>query len=935
MKKLIYFFAFFLSISSYGQNVEDIGTIPSGIKWKQINTDTVRVVFPEGLESQAERLTNLIHYQAKNNISSLGLKSHKIDIFLINTVAESNGFVRPAPYHSKFFTMSSQYPFAGSVDWLDLLGIHEYRHVIQMNNSRHGVTGIAKFVFGDYFWAFGMFASVPNWFWEGDAVQQETALSHSGRGRLPMFKSRFLTIMNNKKPFGYEKMRCGSFRNYVPDHYALGYQMVNFGRRKFGNDIWRNVFSDAVAYKSIIWPFSRALENYTGYSTKEMYSQIVESYKDNNSGKAFLVNYVPDDYISEIDTKNPAYYSGPHFISKNRIIAIKSSFDKSAKFIEINIKNKKEKSIIPVSYNFGQFDTDGKKIIWSEINKNPRWAYLSHSNIYRYDIKSKHLKKLTRGKNYFSPAISPDGDKICVFEATGDMKYNILILDAKTGARIKMLDNPDNYFFSYLDWVDSNHIVSVARHNNKNAIVEIDLASRLISELVPFTYTTIQDLRYMDKKVFFSAPDLNIRDKQTLYYYDISNGKIYKFNQNENYAAFSPDLSINGKLAYCNIIFDNTVLKVKDFNTVFDKLGRGKLDRDYDIVDEKIIKEEGGSILQKIAKNKYEIKNYNPVGHLINFHSWYPLPGYPELAAVFQSNDELDKMSLSLIPKYNSNDKSFSFGTYINYGGWYPVLSLGLEPKFNMHQIIEGKEYIINYNQIKASVSIPLKYTRLNIDKEINAKLSYNISQYWNSGNEELDNKTDSYLNFELFYSNHKKSSYRSLYTDLGYDLSMRLGDLNFDYGFNSIMGYAKIYLPGIFDNHSFRLRYNFLSLSGKKRILSEVSQYYFARGYGLYAVDNLVNGLKVNYSLPLIYPDIALGKFVFVKRIRANLYFDIDRVERTYAGPLYKRSAGIEFLFDNAYFRAGTIPLGFGIDYLFDIDKGQNPINIRIIMDF
>jgi len=935
MKNFLLFFFLIYALNSSAQFFESTGTIPPGIKWKQINTDTVRVVFPNGLESKAQRLTNLIHYLAKNNKTSIGEKQEKIDIFLINTGSGSNGFVRPAPYHSKFYTMPPQYPFAGTVDWLDLLGIHEYRHVMQMNNSKQGITGLAKYFFGDFAWSIGMFGAVPNWFWEGDAVQQETALSHSGRGRLPLFKDRFLSIMDLKKPFGYEKMRCGSFRNYVPDHYALGYQMVNYGRKEFGNDLWKKVFSDAVSYKSILWPFSHALKKQTGFSTKKMYSEIVNSYKNNEENTPFFIAFAPDKYKSDIEKNNPGFYYGPHFISNNKIIAIKSSFDRASKFVEIDIKNKEEKDIYPVSYNFGNFDTDGKKIVWNEINADPRWAYVSYSNIYSYDIKTKTVDKLTSGNRYFSPSISPDGDSICVFEADENLNYKLLILDSKSGKKIKELDNPHNYYYSYPDWVDATHIVSIATHDNKNAIVKINIDNSDISELIPFTYTTIQDLRYNDNKVFFSAPDLVFSDKQTLYYYNIKNSKIYKFNQQGDYAVFSPDLADDGNLAYCDLKFDNTVLKVKEAEVVFDNLGSDNLDRNYEIEDEKILKAEGGSILEKVPAKKYKVEKYSPAKHLINFHSWYPLSSDTEYSAVFQSNDKLDKLSLRLVPAYNINEKSFAMGTYIDYGGWYPVFSLGFVPKFNMHHIINGQKYISNYNQIKAAVSLPLSYTRLNYVKKINAKLVYNASHYWHSNNTELNNNLDQYLNLDFFYSNHKKSSYRSFYPDFGYDLNVTFGDINFDSGLNSIVGYTKVFLPGIFDNHSLRLRYNFLTYVGEVRRSADISNFYFARGYNLYGVENMVNGLKINYSFPLIYPDLVLGKFVFVKRIRANLYFDIDRIEYKIHGPEYKRSAGIEFLFDNVYFRTGTMPLGFGINYLFDHDSKEYPVNVRFIMDF
>ncbi len=930
---IVLFLLFYINI--FAQLEEPVGTIPPGIKWRQINTDTVRVVFPEGLEKRALRLTNLVHYLAKNNKRSIGELQSKIDIFLINTGAGSNGFVRPAPYHSKFYTMPPQHPFAGTVDWFDLLGVHEYRHVMQMNNSKHGITSLGKYFFGETIWAALMFAAVPNWFWEGDAVQQETALTYSGRGRLPLFKTRFLTIMDINKPFGYEKMRCGSYNNYIPDHYALGYQMVNYGRRKFGNDIWASVFKEAVSYKGIVWPFSVALKRKTGLSTKNMYSKVVDYYKNDESNMPFFIAGIPDIYKSKTYKNNPSFYNSPHFISKKNIIAIKSSFDEATKFVEIDIENKEERDILPVSYNFGDFDADGQKIVWSEINSDPRWNYVSYSNIYCYDLSSKEIDKLSSDKNYLSPSISPRGDRICVFEASENLIYRILILNSKTGEVMKALDNPDNYFYSYLDWIDTTNIVAIAKHNNKNAIVKINIENSSISELVPFTYTTLQDLRYKNGNVLFSAPDLDNNRYQTLYNYKLEEKAIYKTNQFGDYAALSPDLSDDGKLGYCVVDFDNTFLRVKDYENIFIPLNADSMDRDYEVEDDTIVGKEGGPVLDRIPKINYKVEKYSPLKHLINFHSWYPSSGFPRYSAYIVSNDKLDKLSMILNPEFNVNDKSFSLGTYIKYGGLYPVFSLGYVPRLNIHSEVDGKEEVKSNNQLKASISVPLSYTRLNWQKRMNIKLDYIMEGNSKAFNLGFNNSVRRRMDFNFAYSNTMKSSYRSIYPQMGIESSIKLGGLEFKNGVNEINAYTKLFFPGFFKNNSFRIRYGVLAKTGENFNPIENADYYYARGYKLGNFDRMVSGLKFDYSFPLLYPDIAISKFIFIKRLRANLYFDIDRFDMKGGSSYFKRSAGLEIIFDNVYFRSVTLPMGVGIDYLFDIEKNQSPFNFRFVFDF
>jgi hypothetical protein len=113
-------------------------------------------------------------------------------------------------------------------------------------------------------------------------------------------------------------------------------------------------------------------------------------------------------------------------------------------------------------------------------------------------------------------------------------------------------------------------------------------------------------------------------------------------------------------------------------------------------------------------------------------------------------------------------------------------------------------------------------------------------------------------------------------------------------------------------------------------------SSFYYARGYGYSSDRKSLGGIKVNYSFPLFYPDFSVSKFIFIKRIRANIFFDMDRYkvidETSWKS---QRSAGLEFNFDNVYFRMFEIPVGIGFDYLMDVPEKRNRFNFRLLLGF
>ena len=166
---------------------QQFGGNPPSLKWKQINTDSARIIFPSGMDSQANRVASIIHYMAANSVAvpgsvSLGNQLRKIQIVMQNQTTVANGYVQLGPFRSEFFLTPSGNNFElGSISWPDQLALHEYRHVQQFNNFNNGLSRTMKVLFGEEGFALAINASVPDWFFEGDAVYNETFFSSQGR----------------------------------------------------------------------------------------------------------------------------------------------------------------------------------------------------------------------------------------------------------------------------------------------------------------------------------------------------------------------------------------------------------------------------------------------------------------------------------------------------------------------------------------------------------------------------------------------------------------------------------------------------------------------------------------------------------------------------------------------------------------------------------
>src|SRR5215217_5767830 len=214
---------FFVLIFTWSRAQQFSGFRPSA-KWKQINTDTARIIFQSSSTLQAQRVATIIHRLAAQPHNALGNGLQKINIVLHKNTTVANGYVSLAPFRSEYYLIPSSNIFElGNLPWNEYLAVHEYRHVQQYNNFNNGLTKVFNFILGQEGRALANGITIPQWFFEGDAVHAETSLTPQGRGRLPLFLSGYNSLWQEGKNYSLPKLLNGSLKNYVPNYYQLGY----------------------------------------------------------------------------------------------------------------------------------------------------------------------------------------------------------------------------------------------------------------------------------------------------------------------------------------------------------------------------------------------------------------------------------------------------------------------------------------------------------------------------------------------------------------------------------------------------------------------------------------------------------------------------------------------------------------------------------------
>src|SRR5687767_3451577 len=106
---------------------QQFGAFPPSTKWRQIDTDTVRIIYTPESATQAQRISSVLHNMAATT-NPLGSRLNKINIVLHNRTTLANGYVGLAPFRSEFYLIPGGNIFQfGNLPWPEQLAVHEYR----------------------------------------------------------------------------------------------------------------------------------------------------------------------------------------------------------------------------------------------------------------------------------------------------------------------------------------------------------------------------------------------------------------------------------------------------------------------------------------------------------------------------------------------------------------------------------------------------------------------------------------------------------------------------------------------------------------------------------------------------------------------------------------------------------------------------------------
>lgn len=916
-------------------SAQQFGGHPPAQKWKQINTDTARIIYPTSLDSQALRIASIVHAMAHQQPPGTKGKLKKIDIVLQHQTTIANGYAGLGPFRSEYYLTPSANSFElGSISWVDQLAVHEYRHVQQFNHFRNGLSNLMFYLFGEEGLALGINAAIPGWFYEGDAVYSETILSGQGRGRLPNFLNAYKSLWLANKDYGWMKLRNGSLKDYIPSEYHLGYLLVAYGREKYGKDFWEKVTWDASAFNGLFYPFQQAIKKHSGIRYKDFIHDAFEFYKndlsENNRLVQHKINTNDIEVVTLLNEKSVTNYQFPYSMGSDSLVYLKSGFDqRPAFFLRINGKEKllRYRDIGQDEY----FGFRNGKIVYTTYNPDPRWGWKDYSEIRLIDIATGIQQNITRHTKYFWPDISEDGSKIVATHLPADGKNELHVLDVSNSKVINSFIHPAVNLFTDPKFLNSEEVIAGARyHDGSMAMVRINFASKTMQNITPRTMKVVGNPSIKNESVYFTSSysgndDLfavNLDDKKLFHITDAALGK-YNVNTSDTVLYFSGFTTEGFQLQKIKINpaeweeFDTTGLN--NFESLLSMPAGDSIN----------------NFLQQLPVRSFETKPYSKSTGLFNFHSWRPYYEDPIFSFSIFGENVLNTLQTELYYQYNQNEKDHTAGFNTVFGGLFPYLSAGMQ--FTFDRLVEENGNMRQFHQLDSrfGFNIPINATGGRSYKFFNMGSSYSLRNEFNTGFSKGMAANDfSYLSHFINWNQQVPQAMKHIFPRLGYGLTTQ-----YRHAITSISGYqfftnGSVYLPGLARVHNLVLSGSFQQRDTLRQLFSNRLAY--SRGYNEPYFSRMWR-TSANYHFPLIYPDKGFASILYLQRVRGNLFFDFTRgYSRDKKLFVDNRSAGVEIHFDTKWWN--EYPLSFGVRYsrLLDDDilvPGRNPNQWEFIL--
>jgi hypothetical protein len=461
----------------------------------------------------------------------------------------------------------------------------------------------------------------------------------------------------------------------------------------------------------------------------------------------------------------------------------------------------------------------------------------------------------------------------------------------------------------------------VRQNEWKESLRIIDLASRKNLQLTAASETDISSPAYSDNWIYYISSASGIENINAV---SLSGGSVFEA-VSRPFGAASP-VYAEGRLLFADYSAEGCSIAEASADPANWIRDRDVVNRhvDYfeDIRDQEPYYGFAGADEPQADKHspgggpavpRYVVEDYFPAAGIFNFHSTGAgLTSSGSGAEVYlQANDVLNFSSNQLFAGYDPLEGNLLTGFRGAWAGFYPILLYGAELKMPI-----AAEGVNPGADLYGGAALPFNLSRdiFNHNLTVQSVFYLSVPRLSEPG---VQTSLQSGLNWAFT----RKKARLDLQPPLGINFNAQwFYSINPSSYYNYLLAGFNFYLPGFFENQGINLLVETGSNIGNPDI--NLHSRVAPRGLnaGDYAPRMLLN-TSINYSVPLLYPDLNLGGFIYIPRIFMTGFLDTAVIMDGPAGILQTVGveAAVEYHLFNSY-----VPLVSGARFSYNTQSGK-----------
>ncbi len=660
------------------------GADPTYMQWRQLKGDKIDVIYPD----TARALGYKMMYYARAVQPDIGFGFRhgpmKIPFVIHPENFSSNGLVMWLPKRVEI--LSSPAVSGYSMPWLKQLAAHEYRHAVQYNNLNKGFVRVFSYLLGQQSSTIGLLF-MPLWGLEGDATLSETQMSSFGRALQPSFTMHYRAMGNIAQERGFNKWFCGSYREYIPDHYQLGYQITAYANTKYNENIWNKIVRYSVRNPYTIATTYVAMKKFYNTSTTKLFRETFADLNDYWNSLPYQPN--SSTQLSKEISSGYIKYSYPQYIGCNKALSLYETLDRPKAFVLTDKSNGKNQRVAYTGVvSTRPSEVVGGRVWWTEYRRSALFAERINSTLCYMDLENGHTKTVHRqDKALYATPMSDKRLAWVNYAPNGVYTIKQGYIDRRMRYEYEDVTIPSDIEIHGLAYDNYTKALYFLATDDSGMWLGRVGKNREIEQVTEGAYITLSDLRAKDGVLYFGSIESG---KDEVHCYDLRTSREYRISTS-TYGSFSP-MPMEGDAVlmttynrYGYHLAEQAVRRDTLPMVSYSKLPRNVVNpqrKNWGLVNLDTVRFKGvdSMLLQSKKSNRtLRDKRYSGPAHLFNIHSWAPVSYDPfslaeegaldfNLGATIMSQNILSTADGFLTWGWNASEGNVFKGAFRYYG---------------------------------------------------------------------------------------------------------------------------------------------------------------------------------------------------------------------------------------------------------------------------